>query len=144
MKTILRSLSVTILITAAAGLVLAQIGSEYKPKFPGDPARSETEAAAMGYMRVVVNAQKNYSHKHNGQYATSLAALVGQGSFTRRLERTDRGDYTVRFHSTGKAYSVALLPRQFDAAHRAFYLDESGEFRVEDTQPASKTSPELK
>ena len=83
MKSLMWSLIVTILLTS---LVFGQdTAPGYKPKFAGDPARSDQEAAAMGYMRVVVNAQKNYSHKHAGQYATSLHALVGQGSFTRRM-----------------------------------------------------------
>ena len=30
----------------------------YKPKFAGDPARSDSEAAALAYMRVVLRAQR--------------------------------------------------------------------------------------
>ena len=114
----------------------------YQPKFPGDPAHSDAEAAALGYMRTVINAQKIYYKRHQA-YATMLNQLVGQGSFTRRMVRTDRGDYTVQFRGTGKTYSLTLVPRQYDAAHRAFYVDESGQFRVEADKPASKSSPEL-
>ncbi len=114
----------------------------YQPKFPADPAHSEAEAAALGYMRTVVNAQKIYYKRHQS-YATSLNQLVGQGSFTRRMARTDRGDYAVHFHGTGNIYSLSLTPRQFDAAHRAFYVDESGKFRAEADRPATKQSPEL-
>ena len=32
----------------------------YQPKFPGDPARSESEAQALGYMRVVLRAERDY------------------------------------------------------------------------------------
>jgi hypothetical protein len=143
MKTFLRSLSVTILLTAAASLVLAQIGSEYKPKFPGDPARSEAEAGAMGYMRVVVNAQKNYSRKHNGQYATSLAALVGQGSFTRRMVNPNRGDYTVKYKGTTKDYSLWLTPNVISPTERAFFVDDSGVLKAEEDKQASAESPKV-
>src|SRR5215467_10473693 len=71
----------------------------YQPKFAGDPARSDSEAAALGYMRVVVRAQKEYYKKHD-KYANSLAALVGHGSFTKRMaETSERGDYSVGFRS---------------------------------------------
>ncbi len=115
----------------------------YQPKFAGDPAHSDAEAAALGYMRTVVNAQKIYKKRHNS-YATSLHDLIGQGSFTRRMAKTDRGHYTVHFRSTGKEYSLALVPRQYDAAHRAFFVDHTGVFRAEDAKPAAKESPSLK
>src|ERR1700680_4354218 len=47
----------------------------YKAKFAGDPARSNSEAAALGYMRTVLRAQREFNKK-NGQFATSLAELV--------------------------------------------------------------------
>ncbi len=37
----------------------------YQPKFKGDPAKSESEAAALGYMRTVLRAQKIYYKKNN-------------------------------------------------------------------------------
>src|SRR5207237_4580425 len=70
----------------------------YQPKFPGDPARSGSEAAALGYMRTVIRAQREYKKK-NAKFAPSLNALVHTGSFTRRMTKTDRGDYTVSFQS---------------------------------------------
>jgi hypothetical protein len=45
----------------------------YQPKFAGDPARSDAEAGALGYMRVVTRAQKDYYKKHN-EYAPTLYA----------------------------------------------------------------------
>jgi hypothetical protein len=144
MKSRLRSFSVTILITVIATLAVAQIGSEYKPKFPGDPARSENEAAVLGYMRVVVNAQKNYSHKHGGQYATSLADLVGQGSFTKRLLNPKRGDYTVKFKGTGKDYSLWMTPTTISPTERAFFVDESGIIKAEEDKQATTESPKAK
>jgi hypothetical protein len=114
----------------------------YQPKFTGDKAHSDAEAAALGYMRTVVSAQRVYKKKHNS-YAASLSALVGSGSFTRRMVDTKRGDYTVSFRPKGENYTLAMTPRQFDAEHRAFYVDESGVFRAEDGAPATASSPVL-
>jgi hypothetical protein len=116
---------------------------DYQPKFAGDKAHSQAEAAALGYMRTVVVAEKLYQRKH-GAYAESLNALVGSGSFTRRMTNPDRGDYKVSFHAKPKGYGLALTPKQFDAQHRAFYVDETGDFRVEDAQAATAKSPLLK
>jgi len=117
--------------------------SAYKPKFAGDPAHSDAEAGTLGYMRTVLNAQKLYKRKHNS-YATSLAGLVNTGSFTRRMIKTDRGDYDVSFHSHADGFSLALSPKQFDAAHRAFYSDETGVIRVESDKPATSDSDRLR
>ncbi len=131
---------------AAAMLSLALLASAqttYTPQFKGDPAHSSAEAGALGYMRTVLYAQRLYKKKH-GDYATSLQALVGHGSFTRRMTKTDRGDYSVRFHSTGKEFSLSMVPKQFDAAHRSFYANEMGTIRVEDDKPATESSPPLR
>ncbi len=141
----LKPITLAAIILLIATLAAAQTSqpAPYQPKFPGDPAHSDAEAAALGYMRTVVNAQKIYHKRHNA-YATSLSELIGQGSFTRRMAKTDRGDYTVHFRSTGKQYSVSLAPRQFDEAHRAFYVDDSGVYRAESDKPATKESPPVK
>jgi hypothetical protein len=136
------------IVVAFAALVTAQVpaASEspaYQPKFAGDKAHSEQEAGALGFMRTVVSAQKVYKKKHNA-YATSLQALVGSGSFTRRMVEPKRGDYTVAFKGKPEAYSLALTPAQFDAQHRAFYVDDKGVFRAEDTKQATAESPALK
>ena len=117
----------------------------YQPKFPGDPARSDSEAAALGYMRTVLRAQKQYKKK-NTKYATSLAELVHTGSFTKRMVNADRGDYTVGFraHKDKDAFELAMTPRQLDAEHRSFYADEDGKIHVEEQGPASENSPILK
>src|SRR5438874_4320566 len=75
---------------------LASAQAAYQPKFKGDPARSDSEAAALGYMRTLLRAQNIYKKK-NAHYATSLQDLSKTGSFTRRMVVTDRGDYTVKF-----------------------------------------------
>ena len=56
----------------------------------------------------------------------------------------DRGDYAVKFRSTGKEYSLALVPKTFDADHRAFYMDDTGTIRAEDTKPATASSEPVK
>lgn len=119
--------------------------TDYKPKFRGDPARSDDEALALGYLRTVVDAQRQYKKKKN-KYASSLQALVGSGSFTKRMLKTDRGAYTASFtgNTQGKKYSLQMIPKQFDAAHRAFFVNESGTIRAEAEQPASQESAVLR
>ncbi|MFZ0939182.1 MAG: hypothetical protein WAN63_07110, partial [Candidatus Sulfotelmatobacter sp.] len=77
----------------------------YTPKFAGDPARSDSEAAALAYMRVVLRAQHHFE-KQYGHFATSLSELVHTGTFTKRMVNPDRGDYTVGFK--GKKDSFIL------------------------------------
>jgi len=116
----------------------------YQPKFPGDPARSDSEAAALGYMRVVVRAQKDYYKKH-AKYANSLALLAGHGSFTKRMaETTDRGDYAVGFRSRKDGYILTLTPKNLDAEHRSFYADEDGVIHADETKAADENSPKIK
>jgi len=124
-------------------IVAAQ--TAYQPKFSGDPARSDSEAAALGYMRTVLRAQKQYKKK-NTKYATSLAELVHTGSFTKRMVNADRGDYTVGFraHKDKDTFELAMTPRQLDAEHRSFYADEDGKIHVEEQGPANEKSPILK
>src|SRR5436305_14572088 len=78
-------------------------GPAYTPKFKGDPARSDSEAAALAYMRVVIRAQKQFNKQYD-HYATSLAELVHSGSFTKRMVNTDRGDYSVGFKGKKDGY----------------------------------------
>jgi hypothetical protein len=116
----------------------------YQPKFPGDPARSESEASALGYMRVVIRAQKDYNKKHN-DYATSFADLVNHGSFTRRMAKTtDRGDYTVGFKGKKDGYVLTMTPKNLDAEHRSFYANEDGVIHADETKAADESSPKVK
>ncbi len=116
----------------------------YQPKFPGDPAHSEAEAQALGYMRTLLRAEKLYKKRHD-KYAESLSALAGTGSFTKRMARTtDRGDYTVSFHPKKEGFTLSLIPKQYDAQHRAFYADEDGVLHAEEGKPADAESPKLK
>jgi hypothetical protein len=116
----------------------------YQPKFAGDPARSDAEAGALGYMRVVARAQKEYYKKHN-QYAETLPALVNSGSFTRRMaSTTDRGEYHVGFKGRKDGYILILTPKNMDPQHRSFYADENGVMHADEEKPAGPESPKVK
>jgi hypothetical protein len=115
----------------------------YQPKFHGDPARSSSEASALGYMRTVIRAQKEYKKK-NAKFATSLADLVHTGSFTRRMTQTDRGDYTVSFRAHKDGYELALTPHELGALHRSFYAKDDGVIRASEEKAADENSPSVK
>lgn len=117
--------------------------STYTPKFKGDPARSNSEAEALAYMRVVIRAQKQFN-KHYGHYATTLAELVHSGSFTKRMVNPDRGDYTASFKGKKDSYVLTMTPKNMDAQHRSFYADEDGKIRGEETKAADANSPIVK
>ena len=116
--------------------------STYQPKFKGDPARSDSEAAALGYIRTVLYAERLYKKKH-GTYATSLAGLVHSGSFTRRMVATDRGDYKVGFHGDGKGFTLRMTPAEITPEHRAFFADETGIIRADEQKAADHDSPPI-
>ncbi len=125
---------------------IAALGqTTYQPKFRGDPARSDAEAAALGYMRTVLRAQKLYKKK-NSKFATSLAELVHTGSFTKRMVNQNRGDYAVGFrsHKDKDGFELTLTPQQLDPEHRSFYADEDGVIHGDDQSPASEKSPVVK
>jgi hypothetical protein len=115
----------------------------YQPKFHGDPARSDSEAAALAYMRVVIRAQHQFN-KQYGHYATSLAELVHSGSFTKRMVNPDRGDYTASFEGKKDSYILAMTPKQIDAAHRSFYAEDDGKIHADEEKPADDKSPVVK
>jgi type II secretory pathway pseudopilin PulG len=135
--------------TAASVVLLAAMATAqtaYQPKFKGDPARSDSEAAALGYLRTFLRAQKVYKKK-NGHYATTLMDLSKTGSFTRRMaSSTDRGDYTVKFrpHKDKDAFEITMVPKQADSTHRSFFSDDQGKIRVDETKEADASSQALK
>src|SRR5450432_4678710 len=112
----------------------------YQPKFKGDPAKSDSEAGALGYMRTVLRAQKIYQKKNN-KFAASLADLVHTGSFTKRMANPDRGDYSVGFRPNKDGFELTLTPKQLDAEHRSFYADEDYQINGDDQAPATEKSP---
>jgi hypothetical protein len=131
-----------------AGLLLAQApaqpSGQYQPKFAGDPARSESEAQALGYMRVVLRAQREYNRRHS-KYADSLEGLAGTGSFTKRMAHsTDRGDYTASFRTHHDGFVLTMTPKQLDSEHRSFYAEEDGAIHADDQKPADLDSPRVK
>ncbi|MGO9127007.1 MAG: hypothetical protein ACLP6G_19245 [Terriglobales bacterium] len=128
-------------VTGAALFSAAQ--TAYQPKFPGDPAHSDSEAISLGYMRTVLRAQRTYNQK-NHKYADSLADLVHTGSFTRRMVNLDRGDYTVSFHPHKDGFDLLLTPKQEDADHRSFYAKEDGVIHGDAEKPATADSPPIK
>src|SRR6266481_3781496 len=125
------------------GCVAAGGQTIYQPKFKGDPAKSDSEAAALGYMRTVLRAQKAY-YKKNNKYAASLADLVHTGSFTKRMVNPERGDYSVGFKPNKDGFDLTLTPKQLDAEHRSFYADEDGIIHGDDQGPANEKSPVVK
>jgi hypothetical protein len=128
-------------ILVLAVVAIAAAAQEYQPKFKGDPAKSDSEAAALGFMRTVVTAQKNYKAKHNA-YATSLQDLAGTGSITRRtVASKKRGDYTVGFSGKADNYKLTMTPDHIDTTHRAFFVDATGKIKAEEDKPATATSP---
>ncbi len=117
--------------------------SAYQPKFPGDPARSDSEAAALAYMRVVIRAQHRFN-KQYGHYATTLAELVHSGSFTKRMVNPDRGDYTASFKGKKDSFVLSMTPEHLDADHRSFYAEDDGKIHADETKPADADSPVVK
>ena len=111
---------------------------------PAGPAgaNSPAEAKALGYLHTVYVAETLYKKKHK-EYAKTLAGLVGQGSFTRRMASGDRGDYAARLSGTGTGFALSMVPKTFDAEHRAFFVNETGTVRVETDKPANAQSPKL-
>jgi hypothetical protein len=143
----LGSTVVTAVLAALLASLWASAQTVYQPKFKGDPARSDSEAGALGYMRTFLRAQRIYKKK-NTRYATSLMDLAKTGSFTRRMVSTDRGDYTVKFRPHKEKekdkFEIIMVPKQPDATHRSFFSDEEGKIRADEQKEADESSPVLK
>ena len=115
----------------------------YQPKFPGDPARSDSEAAALAYMRVVLRAQKRFNKQYD-HFATSLSELVHSGSFTKRMVNPDRGDYVASFKGKKDSFVLTMTPKNMDAQHRSFYAEDDGKIHADETKAADASSPVVK
>ena len=139
------AISLMLALVFAGGLAAsAQTPAPYQPKFPGDPARSDSEAQALGYMRVVIRAQKTYKKRHD-KYAASLLDLAGTESLTKRMARsTERGDYTVGFRVKKDGYMLTATPKQMDHEHRSFYAEEDGVIHADEEKAADSSSPRIK
>ena len=114
--------------------------SSYTPKYKGDPARSDSEFAALAYMRVVIRAEKAFN-KQYGHYATSLGELVHSGNFTKRMVDPNRGDYNASYKGKKDSYTLTMMPKTPDPDHRYFYADDDGKIRAEEGKPADSNSP---
>jgi hypothetical protein len=136
-----------LLTTLLPATSVAQTGSEtsstYKPKFPGDPARSDSEAAALAYMRVVLRAQHRFEKQYD-HFAITLAELVHSGSFTKRMVDPHRGDYTASFKGKKDSFVLTMAPNHLDATHRSFYAEDDGKIHAEEDKPADANSPIVK
>jgi hypothetical protein len=117
--------------------------STYQPKFPGDPARSDSEAAALAYMRVVIRAQRRFQKQYS-HFATSLSELVHSGSFTKRMVDPQRGDYTAGFKGKKDSFILTMSPQHLDAQHRSFYAEDDGKIHGDEEKPADTNSPVVK
>src|SRR5271170_319849 len=136
-------LAVSSLFVQVSPLTAQTPASTYQPKFPGDPARSDSEAAALAYMRVVLRAQHRFE-KQYGHFATSLTELVHSGSFTKRMVDPNRGDYTASFKGKNDSFILAMTPQHLDAEHRSFYAEDDGKIHAEEEKPADANSPVVK
>jgi hypothetical protein len=146
--------SLLLILIVTAGFVFASTlfapalkaqspGTVYQPKFKGDPARSDSEAAALAYMRVVIRAQQRFT-KQYGHYATSLAELVHSGSFTKRMVDPNRGDYIASFKGKKDSFVLTMTPQQLDAQHRSLYAEDDGKIHADEEKPANADSPVVK
>jgi hypothetical protein len=158
----LKLMKMTRIVPVATALVVAAFMTAamaqtpqptYQPKFKGDPARSDSEAAALGYLRTFLRAQKVYKKK-NDRFAASLMELSKTGSFTRRMaSSTNRGDYTVKFipHKDKDWFEIEMVPKQLDSTHRSFFAKMEGNdrrgdgaIRADEQKEADEHSPILK
>jgi hypothetical protein len=127
----------------------APASETYQPQYAGDPARSKSEALALGYMRVVLRAQREYKKRHD-KYAGSLAALAGTASFTKRMSQTtDRGDYTASFsprkgRDDKDGFVLTMTPNHMNSEHRSFYAEDDGAIHADDQKAADLDSPKVK
>ncbi|HLW86092.1 MAG TPA: hypothetical protein VKR60_12815 [Candidatus Sulfotelmatobacter sp.] len=115
----------------------------YQPKFAGDPARSDSEASALAYMRVVLRAQRQFNKQYN-HFATALPELVHSGSFTKRMVNTNRGDYVAHFEGKKDSFVLTMTPKQLDAQHRSFYAEDDFKIHADDSKLADANSPVVK
>jgi hypothetical protein len=135
--------TLTNLFTQATPLAAQASPSTYRPKFPGDPARSDSEAAALAYMRVVIRAQHRFQKQYD-HFATSLDELVHSGSFTKRMVNPDRGDYLASFKGKKDSFVLTMTPQHLDPEHRSFYAEDDGKIHAEEDKPAGPDSPIVK
>ncbi len=134
--------AVALNIAAFLLAVSAVAQTPYQSKYKGDPAHSDSEAVALGYMRTVLRAQHTYKKKY-GKFSPTLSELVHSGSFTRRMTEPKQGDYTVKFHAKKDGFELTMTPQQLDGDHRSFYANDDGVIRADDQKTADEGSPKV-
>lgn len=117
--------------------------SAYTPKYKGDPALSDSEFAALAYMRVVIRAEKAFNKQYS-HYALTLNELVHSGNFTKRMVDPNRGDYTAIYKGKKDSYTLTMTPKTPAVDHRFFYTDDDGKIRGDEGKPADANSPIVK
>src|SRR5258708_917231 len=150
-KSLTRSIAILAGLALAASTPFSSVpafafqtpSATYKPKFPGDPARSDSEAAALAYMRVVIRAQRQFNNQYDN-FPPSLADLVHSGSFTKRMVNPARGDYPVSFEGKKDSFTLTMMPKQLDATPRSFYAEDDGKIHADEEKPADAKSPVIK
>ena len=128
-------------IGLAVSLVAAQ--TNYQPKFPGDPARSDSEAAALGYMRTVLRAQHQYEKK-NGTLRLRWQSWCTPVRLPAGWSIPIVATYPVGFRSHKDGFVLTLTPKQLSADHRSFYAEDDGKIHAEETKAADEDSPIVK
>jgi hypothetical protein len=122
----------------------APAGTTYQPKFAGDPARSDSEAQALAYMRTALRAEREYNKRHD-KYTTTLTDLAGTGSFTKRMaQTTTRGDYTATYKPHKDGFVFTMTPQHMNSEHRSFYAEDDMVIHADDQKPADLSSPKVK
>ncbi len=122
----------------------AQTAPAYTPHGPDDLARSTSEYNSIAYMKTVLTNERDFKKKF-GHYSPTLMALTGGGrSFTKRMARTDRGDYTVSYSGGKETFVLKLTPKQPDPTRRSFFMDANGTIHASETGPATAESDPLK
>ena len=107
----------------------------YQPKFPGDPARSDSEAAALAYMRVVLRAQ------HQFKSSTAISPHPSPNSST---PDPSPNAWSIPIAATtppafkGKkdSFILTMTPNHLDAQHRSFYAEDDGKIHADEEKPA--------
>src|ERR1700692_643925 len=137
------ALTASVLLATSPAFAIQTPTSTYQPKFHGDPARSDSEAAALAYMRVVIRAQRQFNKQYD-HFAPSLAELVHSGSFTKRMVNPDRGDYTANFKGKKDSFVLTMTPKNMDAQHRSFYAEDDGKIHADESKQAESSAAVVK
>ena len=109
----------------AAMTLLACMGASaqtaYEPKFKGYPAKSESEAAALGYMRTVLRAQKTVQEKERQVRPNPCGPGPYRIVYQAHGATPTAGTIPSASKPIKTAFDLTMTPKQLDAEHRSFY-----------------------